>query len=177
VDGNLIDAGNRATWQSQIAYAPQNMFLLDSSIAQNIALGISAADIDRRRLSEAIHLAQLDDLIATLPAGYDHRIGERGILLSGGQRQRVGIARALYREASVLLLDEATNALDGLTEQELMATLGRLRGRYTTILIAHRMSTVRFCDLIFEFANGKLVGSGTYDELLQTSAAFRCMTA
>jgi ATP-binding cassette, subfamily B, bacterial PglK len=176
VDGNALDETNRAAWQSRIAYVPQSIFLLDSSIAQNVALGIPAADIDRRRLSEAARLAQLDELIRTLPGGYDHRVGERGIQLSGGQRQRIGIARALYREASVLLLDEATNALDGLTEQELMATLGRLRGRYTTILIAHRMSTVRACDVIFELENGKLIGSGTYDGLLKSSEAFRRMT-
>jgi ABC-type multidrug transport system fused ATPase/permease subunit len=103
-------------------------------------------------------------------------VGERGIQLSGGQRQRIGIARALYRAANVLVFDEATNALDGLTEQELMATLGHLRGRYTTILIAHRMSTVRSCDIIFELDNGKITGSGTYDGLLKSSAVFRRMT-
>src|SRR5271169_1730554 len=176
VDGTTLDEANREAWQSRIAYVPQNMFLLDSSIAQNIALGIPAADIDRHRLLEAIHLAQLDEFIKTLPAGYDHRVGERGIQLSGGQRQRIGIARALYRAATVLVFDEATNALDGLTEQELMATLGSLRGRYTTILIAHRMSTVRSCDIIFELENGKITGSGTYDGLLKSSAVFRRMT-
>jgi ATP-binding cassette, subfamily B, bacterial PglK len=176
VDGSALDEANRAAWQSRIAYVPQNMFLLDSSIAQNIALGIPAADINRHRLLEAARLAQLDEFIKTLPAGYDHRVGERGIQLSGGQRQRIGVARALYRAATVLVFDEATNALDGLTEQELMATLGRLRGRYTTILIAHRMSTVRSCDIIFELENGKITGSGTYDELLKSSAVFRRMT-
>jgi ABC-type bacteriocin/lantibiotic exporter with double-glycine peptidase domain len=176
VDGIALDESNLAAWQGRIAYVPQNMSLLDSSIAQNIALGIPAADIDRRRLLEAIHLAQLDDFVCTLPDGYEHKIGERGILLSGGQRQRIGIARALYREASVLLLDEATNALDGLTERELMTTLAGLRGRYTTILIAHRMTTVRSCDIIFELENGKIAGSGTYDGLLKSSAVFRRMT-
>ena len=176
VDGTALDENNRAAWQSRIAYVPQNMFLLDSSIAQNIALGIPAADIDLERLAEAVRLAQLDELIKTFPAGYEHRLGERGILLSGGQRQRIGIARALYRAANVLVFDEATNALDGLTEQDLMSTLGRLRGRYTTILIAHRMSTVRTCDIIFELENGKIVGSGTYDGLLKSSAVFRRMT-
>jgi ABC-type bacteriocin/lantibiotic exporter with double-glycine peptidase domain len=176
VDGIALDDSNLAAWQGRIAYVPQNMSLLDSSIAQNIALGIPAADIDRRRLLEAIHLAQLDDFVCTLPDGYEHKIGERGILLSGGQRQRIGIARALYREASVLLLDEATNALDGLTERELMTTLAGLRGRYTTILIAHRMTTVRSCDIIFELENGKIAGSGTYDGLLKSSAVFRRMT-
>jgi ABC-type bacteriocin/lantibiotic exporter with double-glycine peptidase domain len=176
VDGSALDEANRAAWQSQIAYVPQNIFLLDASIAQNIALGIPAADINRQRLLEAARLAQLDEFIKTLPAGYDHRVGERGIQLSGGQRQRIGIARALYRAATVLAFDEATSALDGLTEQELMATLGRLRGRYTTILIAHRMTTVRSCDVIFELENGRVTGSGTYDGLLKSSAVFRRMT-
>jgi ABC-type multidrug transport system fused ATPase/permease subunit len=176
VDGSALDEANRAAWQSRIAYVPQNIFLLDASIAQNIALGIPAADINRDRLLDAIRLAQLDDLIETFPTGYDHRVGERGIQLSGGQRQRIGIARALYRAATVLVLDEATNALDGLTEQELMSTLGCLRGRYTTILIAHRMTTVRACDVIFELENGKITGSGTYDGLLKSSAVFRRMT-
>ncbi len=176
VDGSALDEANRAAWQSRIAYVPQNIFLLDSSIAQNIALGIPAADINRHRLLEAARLAQLDEFIKTLPAGFDHRVGERGIQLSGGQRQRIGIARALYREATVLVFDEATSALDGLTEQELMATLGRLRGRFTTILIAHRMTTVRSCDIIFELENGKITGNDTYDGLLKSSAGFRQMT-
>ncbi len=176
VDGRALDEANRAAWQSRIAYVPQNVFLLDASIAQNIALGVPAADIDQHRLSEAVRLAQLDELVETLPAGCEHRVGERGIRLSGGQRQRIGIARALYRAATVLVLDEATNALDGLTEQELMSTLGCLRGRYTTILIAHRMTTVRSCDLIFELENGKITASGTYDGLLERSAVFRRMT-
>jgi ATP-binding cassette subfamily B protein len=126
-------------------------------------------------LLEAGQLAQLEDFISTLPQGYEHRVGERGVALSGGQRQRIGIARALYRDASVLILDEATNALDGLTEQELMATLQRLRGRYTSIVIAHRMSSVRSCDVIYEFENGELIGAGTYDGLLKSSEAFRRM--
>jgi ATP-binding cassette, subfamily B, bacterial PglK len=176
VDGSALDESNRAAWQSRIAYVPQSIFLLDSSIAENIALGIPVADINRQRLLEAARLAQLDEFIKTLPAGYDHRVGERGVQLSGGQRQRIGIARALYREATVLVFDEATNALDGLTEQELMATLGRLRGRYTTILIAHRMTAVRSCDIIFELENGKITGSGTYVGLLKSSALFRQMT-
>ena len=175
VDGIALDDGNRAAWQAELAYVPQNIFLLDASIAQNIALGIDLPDVDRGRLLEAARLAQLDDLIKTLPDGFEHRVGERGVKLSGGQRQRIGIARALYREASVLILDEATNALDGLTERELMATLGRLRGRYTTIVIAHRMSTVRSCDLIVQLEHGKVIGSGTYDALLKDSEAFRRM--
>lgn len=173
VDGIALDDANRAAWQSRIAYVPQNIFLLDTTIEQNVALGIPAAAIDRQRLLAATRLAQLDEFVGTLPGGYQHRVGERGVRLSGGQRQRIGIARALYTNASVLILDEATNALDGLTEQELLATLVRLRGRYTIILIAHRLSTVRACDVIFEFDRGKITGSGTYVELLRGSKTFR----
>lgn len=173
VDGIALDDTNRATWQSRIAYVPQSIFLLDTSIAQNVALSSPGREVDRERLLAAARLAQLDEVVATLPGGYDHIVGERGVRLSGGQRQKIGIARALYSDASVLLLDEATNALDGLTEQELMTTIGRLRGRYTIILIAHRLSTVKICDVIFEFDRGKLLESGTYDGLLRSSEVFR----
>ncbi len=176
VDGIVIDDAHRAAWQSQVAYVPQNIFLLDATIVQNVALGIPPGDVDPDRLRDALRLAQLDELLKTLPLGQDHPVGERGVQLSGGQRQRIGIARALYREASVLLLDEATNALDGLTEQELMDTLRRLRGRYTSIVVAHRMSTVRACDVIFEIGGGRIVCGGTYDGLLKTSEAFRRMS-
>jgi ABC-type multidrug transport system fused ATPase/permease subunit len=173
IDGIALDDENRAAWQTRIAYVPQSIFLLDASIAENVALGISGAAIDQERLLAAAHLAQLDEFVATLPGGYGHRVGERGVRLSGGQRQRIGIARALYANASVLILDEATNALDGLTEQEMMATIGRLRGRYTIIVIAHRLSTVRACDVILEIDRGKIKGSGTYEGLLGNSETFR----
>ena len=173
IDGIALDDVNRDAWQSRIAYVPQNIFLLDTTIAQNVALGIAAGAIDRQRLLAAAKLAQLDELIATLPGGYEHRVGERGVRLSGGQRQRVGIARALYAEASVLILDEATNALDGLTEQELIATIVRLRGRYTVIVIAHRLSTVRACDVVYELDRGQIRDSGTYADLIKNSASCR----
>src|SRR5882757_2856400 len=156
VDQIILTADNRMAWQSRIAYVPQNIVLLDTTIASNVALGIPDAMIDRARLSEAARLAQLDEYVGTLPGGYEHVVGERGVKLSGGQRQRIGIARALYTDASVLILDEATNSLDGLTEQELMTTLLRLRGRYTIVLVAHRLSTVRACDVIFELSQGKI---------------------
>jgi ABC-type multidrug transport system fused ATPase/permease subunit len=173
VDGIALNDGNRTAWQGRIAYVPQNIFLLDTSIAENVALGIAGPEIDRERLLAAAQLAQLDEFVATLPGGYDHVVGERGVTLSGGQRQRLGIARALYADASVLILDEATNALDGLTEQEMMATIVRLRGRYTIIVIAHRLSTVRACDAIVEFDHGKVRASGTYEGLLRNSETFR----
>ena len=173
VDQIPISADNRSAWQSRIAYVPQDIVLLDTTVANNVALGVSAGAINRERLYEAARLAQLDEYVGTLPDGYEHIVGERGIRLSGGQRQRIGIARALYTDASILILDEATNSLDGLTEQELMTTLLRLRGRYTIILIAQRLNTVRACDVIFEVDQGRITGTGTYSQLLGNSETFR----
>jgi ATP-binding cassette, subfamily B, bacterial PglK len=172
IDGVALDDANRAAWQARIAYVPQNIFLLDSSIAQNIAFGIPPDAIDRPRMVQAARLAQLEDFITTLPERYDHRVGERGIKLSGGQRQRIGIARALYKEAPVLLLDEAMSALDGMTEAELMTALEGLRGRCTIILIAHRLSMVRWCDVIFQLESGRISGSGRYDAPTKKSEPF-----
>ena len=173
IDGIAVDHRTRGAWQSRIAYVPQQIGLLDASIAHNVALGVPAECIDRERLLAAARRARLDDFVRTLPDGYDHLVGERGVGLSGGQRQRIGIARALYRDASVLILDEATNSLDGLTEQELIATLTNLRGSYTILLIAHRLSTLRTCNVIFELAEGRLVASGCYAELLRDSDGFK----
>jgi HlyD family secretion protein len=173
VDGMAIDDTNRTAWQSRIAYVPQDIFLLDASIAQNIALGVPPDSIDRARLLAAAQQSQLDPFLRDLPDGFEHPVGERGIRLSGGQRQRIGIARALYAQAAVLILDEATNALDGLTEREMQATIAGLRGRYTVILITHRLSSVRSCDRIYEFDQGRLARTGTYEALLRESIAFR----
>lgn len=160
IDGVEINDANRTAWRARIAYVPQNIFLLDASVAQNIAFGIPPDAIDTHRLIEAARLAQLETLISTLPGGFDHSVGERGVALSGGQRQRIGIARALYRDRAVLLLDEATSALDDASETELMEALGGLRGRYTVIVIAHGTRVVRSCDLVFELENGKVRGCG-----------------
>jgi ATP-binding cassette, subfamily B, bacterial PglK len=173
VDGLAIDDANRESWQSRIAYVPQNISLLDTTLAQNIALGVAVEDMNQGRLLAAARLAQLHEFVGTLPGGYEHVVGERGRRLSGGQRQRVGIARALYADATVLILDEATSALDGLTGQDLMATIYELRGRYTVILVAHQLTTLRACDVIFQFDRGKLLSSGTYVELLRNSEGFR----
>ena len=160
IDGVLLDDANRSGWRTRIAYVPQNTFILDASIAENIAFGVSRSAIEARRLIEAARLAQLEELVAALPGGYDHRVGERGIALSAGQRQRIGIARALYRDRPVLLLDEATSALDEAAEAELIATLVGLRGRCTVILIAHGSRMVRSCDVVFELEHGRIRGSG-----------------
>ncbi|MGA0872635.1 MAG: ABC transporter ATP-binding protein, partial [Phycisphaerales bacterium] len=175
VDGETIDDSNRAAWQSRLAYVPQHIFLTDGSVAENIAFGVRREQIDMDRVREAGRLAQIDEFVQGLDKGYEEQIGERGVRLSGGQRQRIGIARALYRDASVLVFDEATSALDGLTEQEVMSAIEGLQGQRTIILIAHRLTTVRHCDAIFEFENGRVARSGTYEELLATSERFRRM--
>ena len=160
IDGVLLDDSNRAAWRTRIAYVPQSPFILDASLAENIAFGIPSSNIEMNRLKEAARLAQLEELIAALPGGYDHRVGERGVVLSAGQRQRIGIARALYRDRPLLLLDEATSALDQAAEAELIATLVGLRGRCTIVLIAHGPRMVRSCDIVFELEGGRLRGSG-----------------
>jgi ABC-type multidrug transport system fused ATPase/permease subunit len=177
VDGVALDESNRHAWQSRIAYVPQSIFLVDATIAENIALGVRKQDIDRDRLIRAAEMAHLKDFIGSLPDGFGHRVGERGIQLSGGQRQRIGVARALYTNAPVLLLDEATSALDGLTEHQMMDTIMKLRGHKTIVLIAHRMGSVRACDLIFEFDRGRVTGGNSYAKLVGASESFMQLTA
>ncbi len=145
-DGRNI-ADDPAGWRRRIGYVPQNLFLLDRTIRENVAFGIDPAEIDDAKVAKALHLAQLTDLVARLPGGTAYRVGENGNRLSGGQRQRLCIARALYHEPSLLILDEATSALDGETESALVEALESLRGKLTMVVIAHRLSTVEKCDL------------------------------
>lgn len=173
VDAVAVHARNRAAWQAQIAYVPQNVFLLDSSIAQNIAFGLPEHCIDQSRMVEAARAAQLEPFVEALPNRYRQRVGERGVRLSGGQRQRIGIARALYRRAPLLLLDEAMSAQDRMTETELMSALEELRGSCTIVLIAHRLSMVRWCDLVFQLEDGRVCDSGSCEELSRKSEPFR----
>lgn len=165
VDGILLDHANRGAWQSAIAYVPQNVFLLDATLAENIALGIPREQIDHERVRRAVELARLEECVASMPRGYEERLGDRGSRLSGGQRQRLGIARALYRDASVLILDEATSALDNTAEEEIVDTLDTLRPGRTLLMIAHRLSALRHCDIVHELKNGRIVRSGTYADL------------
>lgn len=164
VDGVVLDHTSRSAWQSIIAYVPQHVFLLDATVAENIALGIPPERIDRERMRLAVKLARLTECIDSLPKGYGEVLGERGCRLSGGQRQLLGIARALYRDASVLILDEATSALDHTAEDEIVATLDALRPGRTLLLISHRLSALRFCDIIHEVRNGRIGRSGTYED-------------
>jgi HlyD family secretion protein len=173
IDGQAVTRERYASWQSQLAYVPQHIVLLDGSIAENIAFTRGAGAIDRQRIVSAAHAAGLDELIASLPSGLEERIGERGARLSGGERQRLGIARALYRDSPVLVLDEATSALDIRGEAQVVRALQQLKGRKTIIVVAHRLVSVRACDVIIEIERGEIVGRGTYDELRRTSALLR----
>ena len=174
VDNKVINNHNLRSWQNSIGYVPQNIYLSDDTIASNISFGTDFKDIDQKSVEDAAKIANLHDFIINeLPDKYKTFIGERGIRLSGGQRQRIGIARALYHKPEILVLDEATSSLDNLTEQEVMEAINRIGKEVTIILIAHRLSTVKNCDNIFFLENGKVVGNGTYDQLLETSATFR----
>ena len=157
IDGQRLEAGTRAAWQARLAHVPQSVYLLDDSIAANIAFGLRSASIDGVRLRSAARLAQLDVFVESLPAGYDTMVGERGIRLSGGERQRIGIARALYKQAELLILDEATSALDDETEAAVMAAIDSLGDRVTVVTIAHRQSTLAGCDAIVRLDHGRVV--------------------
>jgi len=175
VDGTAIDEHNVRAWQRSIGHVPQQIFLCDDTIAHNIALGLPDAAVDRPRVEAAARLARLHDFVAGLPKGYDTRVGERGVRLSGGQRQRIGIARALYTDPDLLILDEATSALDSLTENAVLDALQALAGRKTIVMVAHRLSTVRDCDLICVMEQGRIVDRGTFDELMASSARFQAL--
>lgn len=155
IDGEPLCDANRAQWQSRIAYMPQAIFLLDASIAENIAFG-TRGTLDERRVKEAAEAAEIEKFIEGLPEGYETRIGERGVRLSGGQRQRIGLARALYRKASLLILDESTSALDHATEARILASIGRLDPELSILMIAHRQSTLGRCDRIYRIDGGTL---------------------
>jgi ABC-type multidrug transport system fused ATPase/permease subunit len=176
VDGTPVTRENRRAWQQSLGYVPQAIFLTDDTVAANIAFGLPPEEIDRARVEAAARIANLHEFVtAELPQGYETVVGERGIRLSGGQRQRIGIARALYRDPDVLVLDEATSALDNLTERAVMEAVHNLGGRKTVILVAHRLSTVKDCDKIIVLERGRVVGEGSYAELVAGNDAFRRM--
>lgn len=173
-DGTVLAGRAVRRWQRSVAYVPQTIYLSDASVAENVALGIPRAEIDENRLRRACAAAQLTELIETaLPKGYDSQIGERGVRLSGGQRQRIGIARALYRDADLIVLDEATSALDTATERDLMQAISERAGQQTILMIAHRLSTVRSCDRIVVLEEGQIVGIGDWETLLAQNPAFQ----
>jgi ABC-type multidrug transport system fused ATPase/permease subunit len=174
VDGTPITTVNVRAWQQHIGYVPQNIFLADASIACNIALGIQEENINHEAVVKAAKLANLDEFITTqLPQGYDTFVGEKGIRLSGGQRQRIGIARALYHDPELLIFDEATSALDGVTEKVIIEAINKLAKRKTILLIAHRLNTVKDCDVIYVLKQGEIVGQGNYNDLLMHNQNFQ----
>jgi len=176
IDGSPVTESNKRSWQNSVGFVPQSIFLSDSSITENIAFGIAKPQIDLEKVNRAANMAHLSDMIAELPQGMQTTVGERGVQLSGGQKQRIGIARALYNDPDVLVLDEATSALDGITEKLIMDAIHDFSGKKTIIMIAHRLATVKKCDVIFLLDQGKIIDSGTYDELESRNDVFKKMT-
>ena len=171
IDGRPLDPAARRGWQAQVAHVPQFIYLADSSIAANIAFGAEAEAIDMERVREAARRAQIAAFVEGLPDGYDTQVGERGVRLSGGQRQRIGIARALYRQAQVLILDEATSALDDETEAAVIEALGAAGGAELTVLmVAHRLTTLAACDRLVRLKDGRIVETGSYAALVGGAA-------
>lgn len=173
VDEVEVNAANIRQWRLNLGYVPQHIYLSDDTLARNIAFGVSDEDINMEAVFRSAHVANLADFVEQeLPQGYDTIIGERGVRLSGGQRQRIGIARALYSDPPVLVMDEATSALDGVTETAVMGAIRSLSGKKTIILIAHRLTTVQDCDIIYQLDHGRIVNQGTYAELQSRSDWF-----
>lgn len=176
LDGLPLNEEELPAWQGNCALVPQDIRLLDASIRDNVAFGCDPEEIDDDQVWAALEAAQFDDVVSAMPYGLFTMIGENGIKLSGGQRQRLSLARAFYRDAKVLVLDEATSALDNKTEHDVMQALDLVGRRCTTIVIAHRLSTVRKCDRIYEIDDGRIKASGDFDTLCRLSESFREMT-
>jgi ATP-binding cassette subfamily B protein len=170
IDEILIDASNVRAWQAHIAHVPQAIFLSDATVSENIAFGVSREKIDLERVKSAAAKAQIAETIEAWPTQYQTEVGERGIRLSGGQRQRIGIARALYKKADVIVFDEATSALDNETEQAVMRAIEQLDANLTILIIAHRLSTLRNCDLIVELKEGRVKRIGQYSEIIESKS-------
>ena len=177
VDDTIINNQNLLSWQNKISYVPQTIFLIDESISSNIAFGIKREEIDHDKVAKAAQLANLDRFVEDLPEKYDTLVGENGVKLSGGQRQRIGIARALYNEPEVLVLDEATSALDGITENYVMEAIESLSNKLTLIIVAHRITTIENCDMIYFLEEGKIKDYGTYNELISKNSQFKKMAS
>jgi len=178
VDDKLIEKNNLRAWQNSIGYVPQNIFLADDTVSANIAFGVENNLINQQDVENAAKIASLHDFIINeLPEKYQTYIGEKGIRLSGGQRQRIGIARALYHNPKLLILDEATSSLDNLTEQDVMNAVNNMGKDLTVIMIAHRLSTVKECDSIVILENGQIKHQGTFQELAKINDYFRKATS
>lgn len=164
-DSPLIDSLDQ--WRSQIAYIPQQIFLLDDTLRSNISLDFKQ-NVSDENIIDAINQSKLNEFVKQLPEGLDTKIGERGIRISGGQRQRIALARALYHNRNVIIMDEATSALDNDTEREIINEIRNLKDSKTLIVIAHRLTTLQNCDVIYKLENGEIVGSGNYNEMIES---------
>jgi ABC-type bacteriocin/lantibiotic exporter with double-glycine peptidase domain len=161
-----LDNENWKKWMTQVAYIPQEIFLIDDSLKRNIALGVSDERFSEEKLRNAIRQARLEELLQNLPQNVDTMIGDRGIRLSGGQRQRVALARAFYFQRKVLIMDEATSALDDETENEIINEIQELTGTVTLIIIAHRLTTIRYCKKIYRLDAGKIIEEGSFEDVV-----------
>jgi ABC-type multidrug transport system fused ATPase/permease subunit len=176
VDGVEISGTDLPRWQQSLGYIPQDIYLYDDTVTRNIALGVPDAEIDMAAVERAARIANIHDFVVSeLPQGYGTAIGERGLRLSGGERQRIGIARALYHDPSMLILDEATSALDGATEESVFDALRSAARARTSLIIAHRLTTVRDCDEICVVEDGRIIARGTYNLLIQSCPQFQEM--
>ena len=174
VDGTAVTPDRLRAWQRSVGYVPQDIFLTDGSLSENIALGLRPEEIEPDRVETAARIARIHDFAVTeLADGYATRIGERGVRLSGGQRQRIGIARALYHDADLIVFDEATSALDTLTEREVMDAIKALPGEKTVLMIAHRLSTLKVCDRIVVMEAGDVAGMGPWEDLVTRNRVFQ----
>jgi ATP-binding cassette subfamily B protein len=173
LDGIPVEGLDLPAWQANCAQVPQTISLLNRSVLENVAFGEPPEQVIQDRVWEALEAAQLQEFVADMPYGLFTQVGENGLRLSGGQRQRLALARAFYRQASFLVLDEATSALDNRTESDVIEALEVIGRRCTTVVIAHRLSTVQRCDRIYEFAEGRVKAYGSYSELQQSSDSFR----
>ena len=176
IDNQILTKDNIGDWQNNIGFVPQDIFLSDGSIKENIAFGIPVERIDDSKIERAVKLSHIDDFIKDLKNGVETFIGENGVKLSGGQKQRIGIARSLYNDPQVLVFDEATNSLDGITEKNIMDSIDEFSGKKTIIIIAHRLLTLKRCNIIYLIENGQIVDQGSYDELMISSPIFKKMS-
>jgi len=173
IDDLELNQDSLSSWRKNIAYVPQSIYLYDCSIKENVAFGVEANLIPDQKIWDALEAASLKEFVSALPEQLNTQIGENGVSLSGGQKQRLGIARALFRNADVLVMDEATSALDGSTEQEIQQAMVRAAQSRTTIVIAHRLSTIAHSDFIFILDQGRVASSGTYEQLSESCPIFR----
>tara|TARA_Y100000589_G_scaffold118994_1_gene113252 strand:- start:31699 stop:33519 length:1821 start_codon:yes stop_codon:yes gene_type:complete len=173
IDNKPLKLSEIQDWQSFCSYVPQSINLLNSNVLSNIAYGLNENEIDENKVWESIKAAQIYELINSLPKKLNTKVGENGIRLSGGQRQRIAIARAFYKNTKIIVMDEATSALDNKTESNLIKAISNLNRDFTFIFIAHRISTIKECDCIYEFKNGEVTAFGKYEELLLKSKSFR----